>query len=181
MPTHPYPLIGFVGPAGAGKSTAVAALTRKHGFVRHAFAAPLKRMLAVLMRERGATEFEIRAYLDGPKKQEPTRFLNGATPRLAMQLLGTEWGRALSETLWLDAWRESLPQAPVACDDVRFPNEAAVLRALGGRVVRIDRPSLKINAGVAAHASERHEIEADVTIVNGGWGEFLAAVGSVAD
>ena len=42
---------------------------------------------------------------------------------------------------------------PVCCSDVRFPHEADALRAVGGRLVWIDRPGTK---------SDGHESEQDI-------------------
>jgi hypothetical protein len=48
----------------------------------------------------------------GDLKEVPVDCLDGQTPRRAMQLLGTEWGRTLSADLWINAWRRA---AEVAC------------------------------------------------------------------
>jgi hypothetical protein len=98
---------------------------------------------------------------------EPT----GATPRLAMQLIGTEWGRDLiASDLWVRAWSaavERLPGGtPVAVDDCRFPNEAGMVTAAHGVVVRIERPGFKPVA--AAHVSEGYELPASLTVTNDG-------------
>ena len=165
-------IIGFCGPAGAGKSTAAKHLGAA-GFTRHPFAAPLKEMLLTFILGRGADAKEAFDLVDGPGKGQQTPWLNGATPRRAMQLLGTEWGRELSPTLWIDAWRDALPRGSVVCDDVRFPNEAAAIRELGGRVYRIRRPDLKLSAAVAKHASETQVFEVDGEIVNRDLTAFL--------
>lgn len=149
-------LIGFTGPAGAGKSTAAAALVEWLGFVRHRFADPLKRALAAL----GASE----AMLEGHLKAEPVDLFCGRTPRHAMQTLGTEWGRELiGADFWVNAWRRGLPaDGHVVVDDVRFPNEVAAIRQARGIIVAIDRPGL----AAGGHVSERGGLEADMRITN---------------
>ena len=179
MTKHMGLLIGFCGAAGAGKSTAAIHLVRKHGFVRRAFAGPLKDMLRTLLACRGATPDEIVFMIDGGGKEKPTHWLNGATPRLALQLLGTEFGRALSPNLWTSAWRDSLPSGAVVCDDVRFTNEAALIRDLGGVVVRVVRPGLEPSASVGSHASERGVFDADAEIVNDDIDEFIGRVAAL--
>ncbi len=70
-----------------------------------------------------------------------------------MQTLGTEWGRALSPTLWVNVWARSLDGLErVVADDVRFDNEVAAVRELGGTVIEVQRPGLARLAG--GHASE---------------------------
>ena len=50
-------------------------------------------------------------------------------------------------------------------DDVRFANEAAAVRALGGIVVRLERPGIE---SWTSHASELFAFEPDATVVNDG-------------
>jgi hypothetical protein len=73
------------------------------------------------------------------------------------QQLGTEWGRALSENIWLDIAAKKIQLckefngAGVTISDVRFPNEAAWVKAQGGVIWKIIRPGIE---PVRAHASE---------------------------
>lgn len=129
-----YPLIGITGRIGSGKTTAAMYMCERYGFARHRFASPLKAMLHCL----GLTPL----HTDGELREKPCKILGGMTPRYAMQTLGTEWGRDLvSKTLWVDAWKATMPQnIPVVVDDVRFANEAEAVYEMGGTVIRIDRP-----------------------------------------
>lgn len=163
-------LIGFCGLAGSGKSTAAGRLIDRHRFVRHPFAGPIKLMIAALMNAEGATAAEVQESLYGAEKAKPTRFLAGASPRAAMQTLGTEWGRELHTDFWLNAWGLSWPHgADVVVDDVRFSNEAAQIRAMGGVVIRVERADVAALAGKAAlHASERQVFTPDAVLVNNG-------------
>ena len=60
--------------------------------------------------------------------------------------------------------------------DVRFANEADMLRAYKGVILRIDRPGLDKPADIAAHPSENMDFAADVTLVNDGTPEDLHAM-----
>lgn len=156
------PVVAFTGPAGSGKSTATRYLIEKHGYTLVKFAGPLKDM----MRAIGLTEDE----LEGSLKETPCNLLAGKTPRHAMQTLGTEWGRkCIGDGFWVNLWRERaveiLAQAGrVVVDDCRFPNEAKVIRRLGGDIYR-----LAGRGGLAGrHASEDGCGDEDLVIANDG-------------
>lgn len=96
----------------------------------------------------------------------------GATPRLLMQLIGTEWGRAqISPTLWIDLWRSRVdelgPDAQVVVDDCRFSNEVSVVHDVTpfSVVARIARPGTEATNG---HVAELQTFKVDVTINNDG-------------
>jgi hypothetical protein len=151
------PLIGLYSPApGCGKSTLANGMAG-FGWRCVKFAAPLKAMLAALMREAGEDEATIADAIEGRLKEAPLQALAGATPRRAMQTLGTEWGRGcIAEDLWvrlflLRAQRHRAAGAPVVCDDMRFANEAEAIRGAGGLLIRVDRPGVEPAGG---HASE---------------------------
>ena len=144
-------IIGLVGLAGSGKSTAARELVRHYGLEPRKFAAPLKDMMRQFLRGQGATEREVERMIEGDLKEQPTPYLKGSTPRYAMQTLGTDWGRALiHEDLWCDAAARSITR-PTVFDDVRFENEAAAIRKAGGAVVCIVRPGVVRGSG---HVSE---------------------------
>lgn len=158
-------IIGIVGVAGSGKTTAANFLRDTHGYRRVPFADPLKKMIEALGYGRDL--------LDGPAraKEVPLKAFNGRTLREAMQTLGTEWGRAqFGDDFWVNQWEAAVKdpqQYPhVVVDDVRFPNEAAKIRELGGVIIRLHRDKAGASVG-ASHASEQVDlIEPDVTILN---------------
>lgn len=157
-------IIGIAGHRGSGKSAAAAILVQR-GFVRQRFAQPLKDMLKSV----GLTD----EHVDGSLKEAPCELLGGATPRHAMQTLGTEWGRELLHPdLWIILWRARARTTPfVVVDDVRFPNEVEAIRAEGGTVWRIKRPGC-IGDG---HVSESYisDLAVDREIDNSGDLDFL--------
>ncbi|MEQ8721053.1 MAG: hypothetical protein RID81_07235 [Sandaracinaceae bacterium] len=142
-------IVGLSGYAGSGKDTAGAYLARRYGFRVTHYAEPLKRIVGEIF---GFTE----AQLHGDEKETPDpRFpradgLGFLTPRYALQHVGTEGFRALYSRVWVDATMNRIADGDrVAVCDVRFPDEAAAIRARGGRVIRILRGEPE-----SAHRSE---------------------------
>lgn len=147
-------LIGLNGSMGVGKSTAIE-LTKelsaqKVKLVK--FAQPLYDMQGAIYK-RIASVYE-----------RPETFIKD---RKLLQWLGTEWGRdTISKTLWVDIWKaEAIKQhnlgsseTVIVCDDVRFDNEAAMIKSLGGVIIRItsNKANNRIDtaAGLVHHASE---------------------------
>ncbi|KIQ05172.1 deoxynucleotide monophosphate kinase, partial [Agrobacterium tumefaciens] len=154
------PVIALTGLAGSGKSTASKYLVEKHGYQLVKFAGPLKDMLRAI----GLSE----AQIEGELKEEPCEWLQGATPRHAMQTLGTQWGRAcIGPSFWIELWVWRVNQiiaagGRIVVDDCRFPNEAAEVRKLGGVVWKI----LGRGGIAGAHESEAGCGEADMEIHN---------------
>lgn len=192
MPTTMIELprvLGFTGAAGSGKSTAAAWVLRNHQKARPIpFASPLKKMVYELLRvalprgqEPGAAD-----YINDPAlKETPIQALGGLTARRLMQTLGTEWGRdALHPDFWVVIAagklerllgvtfnRSPVPAIYAVIDDVRFANEAEMIRAYGGTLIRIERPGRE--STTPAHRSEVFDFPADIVLVNDGTPEEL--------
>jgi len=156
-------LFGFAGPAGSGKSLAASLVP---GVLVLGFSDPLYAMLSVLL---GTSESGLRHQ---DTKARPIEWL-GKSPRQLLQTLGTEWGRDMVwESLWVaHAMRRVAANfaagvKTVAFADVRFENEAAAIREVGGQILHVSRP------GVArsSHASEAgiRVLEGDAVIHNTG-------------
>lgn len=146
-------LIGLMGRAGAGKSTAADYLQDRHDFEGYALATPIKDMLEALLRTVNAYA----GYLHTPElKQQPIPQLGGRCARQLMTSLG-DWGRTLDADWWINAAQIELglPHAAMhhrlVITDVRYPNEAAWVRAMGGHIWLIERDTVH---PVAQHASE---------------------------
>ena len=139
-------LIGFTGPAGCGKDLAASFLEAR----RVGFADPLYRGLATML---GVPEERLR---DRAMKERPIVGFD-VSPRRLLQTLGTEWGRrCVAEDLWVDMARRQWCRfralgETVVVPDVRFANEAEAIRADGGEVWMIHRPSV---AAILPHVSE---------------------------
>src|SRR6185437_2548017 len=108
----------------------------------------------------------------------------GATPRLLLQMLGTEFGRNLIHPdIWTNLWLRQVKRLllrahgkNVVCDDVRFPNEYDLIHQLGGVVAHIHRPDNALSVG--CHESEQHTFTPDYIIYNaeGDFDSFYSSI-----
>lgn len=109
-------------------------------------------------------------------------FLPITTPRRLLQLVGTEWGRALDLDTWtrqlscdveairqgvlyfpqdgaLESLRTRVTPPPIVVTDVRFENDAATIVRLGGRVILVDADQRVPPLEGIRHSSENARAE----------------------
>ncbi len=93
------------------------------------------------------------------------RPLTEAKDRRLLQYLGTEWGREIDSNLWINLWKEEVeriqatdPYTLIIADDLRFDNEAQVIKEMGGVLVKVDASTRaradRINLINTSHKSE---------------------------
>jgi hypothetical protein len=177
--------IGLIGKARSGKDTAALHLVRTRAYTRLAFADPLKEM-ALTVDPYIPTGYGVTVRLSRLIADVGWEYAKDSYPevRRILQYTG-QTVREYDDEFWLTAMRRKLNNAeawnlPVVVSDVRYPNEAGMLRSRGFRLVRIVRPNpitgtvLPPASAAARHASETalDGFAADVTITN---------VGSVTD
>lgn len=172
-------IIGISGHARNGKDTVADYLVLCFGFEKRSFAKPLKEACKIIF---DWTEDHVNGKL---KEVEDTRW--GITPRLAMQLLGTEWGqkclcenslsfaRTTGRNLWVNRCLIDVAGKNIVIPDVRFPHEAQAIKDLGGKIIKVIRPGYEGNSN---HASETEmaKITPDYNIVNNGTVDQLREV-----
>lgn len=168
------------GVRGSGKDTVGALLVNNYGFKKDAFANPLKEMVKKAFpaftdedlygpSSRRETQYEEYPF-SGDCVACGTRcellhhgwvcprcsssypaYLN---PRIALQTLGTEWGRRLYSEVWVDAaFRRIQGQGNYVITDCRFRNEVQRSAASGAFTVKLTRG--------LDHSSDTHQSEAE--------------------
>lgn len=135
-------LLGLTGYKQSGKDTFAQYLVRHAGFARVAFADELKREVAEMMRitveklERHKARYRntLQDYGMRRRREEENHWITLAAAHI-------DW---LEDTYGVQRFVVS---------DVRFPNEAAWVRARGGKIVRLVRAD-------GLHSNDPHESEA---------------------
>jgi hypothetical protein len=145
-------LIGIHGKARSGKDTLANVFVEEHGFVRMAFADPLKAAASVLF------NWPIAFVLSDEFKTFESPFW-GMTGREVLQKLGTEAMRGtFGDDFWLKRWATDYAKIKdahsVVVADVRSNAEADLIRGLGGIVVHIVRDGAGLKGMEALHSSE---------------------------
>ena len=167
-------IIGLCGYSGAGKDAAAAALVAC-GWVRQSFADSIRNAaLAIdpivldeeLMDYRRLSAVVRRIGWRGAKKFCDTR--------MYLQNIGVEAGRNIhGEGCWMKIVLSAIAAMPyetqVVITDVRFENEVAMVRDLGGKVIWIERPGVgPVNEHVSDAGLSALKEQADAQILNDG-------------
>jgi len=166
-------VIGLTGLAGSGKDSAINYLHQHEGDARDlrvtctAFASPLKEIARIV----GFT----RNQLYKRDLKEKTDDFWGISPRQFLQMCGTEMFRKVwRDDIWVKITQKRLEELKkvemetelrfggpastgkyrlIFVTDVRFPNEAKMIKDIGGYVFRVERPDSP------NHISETHDSE----------------------
>ena len=131
-------LIGMLGHVGEGKTTAAHRLRDYHDYTLLSFSTALKQAAVMLFR------IPMDSFTNSMLKATPLLEW-GLTPREILQTLGTECMRDhFGNDFWIKALNheiETLSTPDIVIDDVRFPEEVALVHRLGGKLIRIIRPN----------------------------------------
>jgi hypothetical protein len=172
--TEPYRprLIGLYAPAAGSGKTTLAMYLMEHGYYTVSFAAPLKLMTIQFLQRLGYSSDDANRLVYEDKHEVLPEI--GVNTRHLLRTLGTEWGRdCVHPEVWLTCWERAANQllsaeTPVICDDVRFPNEAALIRKLGGEMWHLSRPNTERGTTHASEGSLDNYPYFDRHIVNDG-------------
>lgn len=183
-------LLGITGKKGHGKDTLAKALAQQiPGLSILHFADPLKEMCREVFRltdeqlwgEHKDDLLSIPVYLDdfmhrmedaaGLKLRRRYQWAN--TPRQVLQRFGTDYVRDERPDYWMEKMEQRLDENPLAVvADVRFLNEAELIKGRGGKVVRVIREGVKSKDD---HSSEAMKFAVDREFVIGE-GDFAGVV-----
>lgn len=164
-------IIGISGFINSGKGTVGSHLTSTYGFKKDSFAASLKDACAMIfdwprdMLEGETTES--REWREIPDHWWSTKLsINDFSPRLALQLIGTDALRNhFNQGMWFLTLENRIRKNPsqhVVISDVRFPNEVKFIQDMGGTMVRVDRGATPVWYETALMANNGNSIAKDV-------------------
>jgi hypothetical protein len=137
-------ILGIVGFMGSGKGT-LGEMLNERGFSQDSFAKPVKDCVSIIFNlDRGLLEGNTpvsRAWRNVPDKFWSEKFGKSFTPRMALQLFGTEACRnGLNNNIWTDSLIKRVEGVKHSViTDVRFRNEFTAIQNIGGKIVRIKR------------------------------------------
>ena len=142
-------IVGIGHVSRTGKDTAAEALCRDLGFVRRGFADQLKELAFVADPLVTSATRTVNTNIGHGRLAWVVKSMGGweaakdtyPEVRVFLQNLGDGGRRVFGNDFWVDRLLESLGDEPkVVIPDVRYRSEADKIQALGGVVVRINRP-----------------------------------------
>lgn len=161
-----YNLIGLTGYAQSGKDTAASVLVEKYGYTRIAFADKIREFLYLV---NPMTACSPTGYLQDlvnlvgwdKAKQEPQ-------VRALLQNMGLVARELIDPDIWVTlALRNVSVDDRIVVTDVRFENEAAAIKELGGQVWRVKRTGVgPVNGHVSESQMDGYKV--DQIFVNNG-------------
>ena len=164
-------IIGLCGLIGSGKGTVADILVESHNFQKISFADKFKDALSVLfdwdreMLEGETSESRaLREQQDDFLTQETGRQI---TPRLVLQEFGTDCMRhGFDDGIWVSLVKQELVRYPnknFVIPDVRFPNEANMIKSIHGEVWRVRRGQdpvwMRMYQDIGVEPKDVHESE----------------------
>lgn len=156
-------IIGLSGYSQSGKDTVAKFLVEKHGFERIAFADPIRELLYELNPVVGfdwdGGGWDLRSVVDMDGWDNAK--LNPTIRRL-LQTLGVGARNIIDEEIWLTkALRTMSGDGNYVVTDVRFQNEAVVLRMSGAKIWRVERGGvIAVNEHISEHDLDNWEFDA---------------------
>ena len=161
-------IIGLAGYAQSGKDTVANILIEHYGYTRVAFADKVRDLLF---------EMDPGIGVKGPDGQWHTVGLQNIVEvsgwdeakqhkdvRALLQNLGVGARKVFGENFWVkQALREFSPEEKIVITDVRFPNEAEMVKRLNGQMWRVIRPGVTaVNSHISENALDDYEFDFDI-------------------
>jgi hypothetical protein len=166
-------IVGISGLIGSGKNTVSALLTEKYGFRKDSFAASLKDVCASmfdwprdLLEGESPESRKWREEVDNWWSEKLN--IPNLTPRLALQLMGTDVMRNhFNESVWFLTMENRIRKNPtqdVVISDVRFPNEIKFVQERGGVMIKVSRGPTPVWYETAIMANKGNSIAKEAMI-----------------
>jgi len=155
-------IIGLSGYAQSGKDTVAKYLVENHGFTRVAFADPIRTLLYTLnplISGNSRLSDLVDEYGWEVSKQTPE-------VRRLLQELGVGARKVFGEGFWVHQAMKTMLDEPrldlkYVITDVRFFNEADMVRANGGQIWRVERTGVEaVNSHVSEHDIDNWDFDA---------------------
>lgn len=156
-------IVGISGAIGVGKDVVASWLAHERGFTILRFSDALKREVASTL--SSTMEAYVREHFGNDETERVGveslihRVLHEdrtSVTRALMQEWGTDLRRSEDQDYWVRTLADRLadlsPFVSVVIPDVRFENEARLIRTVRGRLIRVTRPNNP--SGPSAHISE---------------------------
>lgn len=140
-------IIGIAGPPKSGKDT-VANLLVEKGFLKYSFAYKLREIIYEI--------YNLDKSMMGDREYESCPLINGFSIKQILAHIGTEGFRYIDPNTWINCVDRYLNRkistdsvtykrnSSVVISDVRFPNEVDYIHNLGGILIWIEQPNIKI-------------------------------------
>lgn len=177
---HPHPVVGMIGRKRSGKDSFASVLVEEFGFTKVAFADPLREaaldldpIVHVQTVDQpdypGCDPELVVARLSEIVRDFGWEKAKDGYPevRRILQYLGTEVVRKREPDFWIRRAEETIRKinGPVVVTDVRFENEAELVKALGGHTVRVLRSGFASDDPHPSEVALDHYAE-DHTVLN---------------
>ena len=169
-------LIAITGHKGHGKDTIGNVLINEFNFVKYSLADPLKRAAQIIFDLNDDQVFGDYKFKD---KIDP-RF--GVSPRKIMQVIGTELfqydiykhlpeleKKIPKRMIWalrFKWWYKDNTDKHIVITDMRFLHESLMIRSLGGIILKVFRPGLKIPEDLHASETDIDNIHYDFLLIS---------------
>lgn len=150
-------IIGMLGQKRVGKDSAADYICAYHPmFTKVSLAEPMKRAIMAIFDWTDE-------HVNGSLKEVVDPFW-GISPRQALTSLGTEWAQKVlcemfpmfatvtGRKLWVKSLLRKHQGKDIVIADVRFQHEVDAIREIGGKIIKIERPSL---VNTDTHESEQ--------------------------
>lgn len=166
-------ILAFYSPyPGAGKTTAQKCILFLNGVRRCSFAAPIREIVAPLF-------FQLNISYSRDFKDTPFTDIPGRRPIRDFLIAFGQAGRSVWPDIWVELLRQEIREASealVVVDDLRMPNEYAMLREEGAKIVRITVPGRTIVPSETEGRLEGYAFDAELENTMDGLGAFHGKV-----